>query len=325
MFERPPNPEAKLPVTLVTGFLGSGKTTFINQLLENVLELRVAILVNELGQIDIDSQLIRSQDQNKVELTNGCICCSINDSLMQSVVDILARRDSVDYLVVETTGVADPLPIMQTFLATELWSFTRLDAVITLVDSESFDLQTLYDSQAAGQQVLYADILVLNKVDLVKGDRLQSLQTDLIQFRPKARILTASYGHVPWELLLDVNLTRRETLIQNPLMGAVLPQTSSHLQDDGFASLEFASNQPFNLRAFQHFLESQLPLDVIRGKGVLWFQESQERHVFQLCGQRMTLQNDDWQGQPKTELVLIGRNLDPPSLRQQLQDCLVMG
>ena len=185
MFERPPNPEAKLPVTLVTGFLGSGKTTFINQLLENVLDLRVAILVNELGQIDIDSQLIRSKDKNKVELTNGCICCSINDSLMQSVVDILARRDSVDYLVVETTGVADPLPIMQTFLATELWSFIRLDAVITLVDSESFDLQTLYESQAAGQQILYADILVLNKADLVNGDRLLSLKADLTQFRPK--------------------------------------------------------------------------------------------------------------------------------------------
>ena len=130
MFERPPSPEDKLPVTLITGFLGSGKTTFINQLLENATDLRIAVLVNELGQIDIDGKLIRSKDKNKVELTNGCICCSINDSLMQSVVDILARRDTVDYLVVETTGGADPLPIMQTFLATELWSCTRLDAVI---------------------------------------------------------------------------------------------------------------------------------------------------------------------------------------------------
>ncbi|MEM9151083.1 MAG: GTP-binding protein, partial [Cyanobacteria bacterium P01_F01_bin.3] len=323
MFERPANPEAKLPVTLVTGFLGSGKTTFINQLLENVLNLRVAILVNELGQIDIDSQLIRSQDKNKVELTNGCICCSINDSLTQSVIDILKRRNSVDYLVVETTGVADPLPIMQTFLATELWSVTRLDAVITLVDSESFDLQTLYDSKAAEQQVLYADILVLNKADLVKVDRLHSLHADLSGFRPKARILTASYGHVPWELLLDVKLTRREKLIQNPLLGSVLPKPSSHLQDDGFVSIEFESDRPFSLHAFQRFLESQLPLEVIRGKGVLWFEESQERHVFQLCGQRVTLQNDNWDGQPKNELVLIGRNLDHPSLQTQLQNCLV--
>lgn len=325
MFERPPNPEAKLPVSLITGFLGSGKTTCINQLLENALDLRIAVLVNELGQIDIDSQLIRSKDKNKVELTNGCICCSINDSLMQSVVDILARRDSVDYLVVETTGVADPLPIMQTFLATELWSFTRLDAVITLVDAESFDLKTLYDSQAAAQQILYADILVLNKADLVDGDRLQSLKSDLTQYRPKIRILTATYGHVPWELLLDVNLTKRENLIQDQLLGAVLPKASSHLQDDGFISIEFESHHPFNLRTFQKFLESQLPLDVIRGKGVLWFQESEERHVFQLCGQRITLQNDPWNSQPKTELVLIGRNLDRLSLQQQLQDCVVKG
>lgn len=325
MFERPPNPESKLPVTLITGFLGSGKTTFINQLLENVLDLRIAVLVNELGQIDIDGQLIKSQDKNKVELTNGCICCSINDSLMQSVIDILARRDTVDYLVVETTGVADPLPIMQTFLATELWSFTRLDAVVTLVDAESFDLKTVYNSKAAGNQILYGDILVLNKVDLVTGDRVEGLRAELTEFRPKIRVLTSSYGQVPWELLLDVNLTKRETLIQDQLLGSVLPKTSSHLQDDGFISIDFKSHQPFNLRSFQRFLESQLSLDVIRGKGVLWFEESEERHVFQLCGQRITLENTPWQDQPKTELVLIGRNLDSSTLQQQLQECVVKG
>ena len=103
MFERPPNPEAKLPVSLITGFLGSGKTTFINQLLENVTDLKIAVLVNELGQIDIDGKLIRSKDKNKVELTNGCICCSINDSLMQSVVPISTRRDTLACSIVETT------------------------------------------------------------------------------------------------------------------------------------------------------------------------------------------------------------------------------
>ena len=325
MFERPPSPEAKLPVTLITGFLGSGKTTFINQLLENVLDLKIAVLVNELGQIDIDGKLIRSKDKNKVELTNGCICCSINDSLMTSVLDILARRDTVDYLVVETTGVADPVPIMQTFLATELWNFTRLDAVITLVDAESFDLKTMYDSKAAGQQILYGDILVLNKVDLVTDDRLMSVEADLRDFRPNIRILTASFGQVPWHLLLDVHLTKRETLIQDQLLGSVLPKPSSHLQVDGFMSAEFQSSHPFKLKAFQRFLESQLPLDVVRGKGVLWFEESDERHVFQLCGQRITLQNAPWEDQPKTELVLIGRNLDSPTLKQQLQECVVKG
>ena len=323
MFERPPSPEDKLPVTLITGFLGSGKTTFINQLLENATDLRIAVLVNELGQIDIDGKLIRSKDKNKVELTNGCICCSINDSLMQSVVDILARRDTVDYLVVETTGVADPLPIMQTFLATELWSFTRLDAVITLVDAESFDLETLYNSEVAGQQILYGDILVLNKVDLVNSDRLQSLQKDLKDFRPTVRILSSSYGQVPWELLLDVNLTKRETLIQDQLLGSVLPKKSTHLQDDGFISIEFSSLKPFAIRSFQQFLDNQLPVDVIRGKGVLWFEESDERHVFQLCGRRITLENAPWEDPPKTELVLIGRNLDSPNLQQQLQKCVV--
>ncbi|MCM1983632.1 CobW family GTP-binding protein [Lyngbya confervoides] len=322
MFDRPSCPEAKLPVAVITGFLGSGKTTFINQLLERVVDLRVAVLVNELGQIDIDSQLIRSQDKNKVELTNGCICCSINDSLMEAVLGILARRDAVDYLMVETTGVADPLPIMQSFLATELWNFTRLDAVISLVDAETFESQDPYQSQAAGRQISYADILILNKSDCVSAARLEGLTADLTALRPRIRILTATYGQVPLDLILDVHLTRREVLVQDPLAVALQGRPSSHLRDDGFTSVEFSSDRPLSLRAFQQFLEHQLPRAVIRGKGVLWFAESRDRHVFQLCGQRITLQDDAWQGPPKTELVLIGRHLDPQRLRGQLADCL---
>jgi G3E family GTPase len=146
--------------------LGSGKTTLLNHILTNRQDLKVAVLVNEFGDINIDSQLLVSVDANMVELSNGCICCTINDSLVDAVYAVLEREERMDYLVVETTGLADPLPIMVTFLSTELKAFTRLDSVITVVDAAKFDCQP-FQSQAALSQLLYGDIILLNKADLV--------------------------------------------------------------------------------------------------------------------------------------------------------------
>ena len=145
-------PKRGMPVTIITGFLGSGKTTLLNQILSNRQDLKVAVLVNEFGDIDIDSQLLVSIDQDMVELSNGCICCTINDGLVDAVYNVLEKSDRIDYMVIETTGIADPLPIMLTFLGTELRDLTHLDSVITLVDASEFT-PAHFDSEAALKQI----------------------------------------------------------------------------------------------------------------------------------------------------------------------------
>jgi G3E family GTPase len=339
-------PKRGMPVTIITGFLGSGKTTLLNHILSNRQDLKVAILVNEFGDINIDSQLLVAMDEDMVELSNGCICCTINDGLVDAVYRVLERDDRVDYMVIETTGVADPLPIILTFLGTELRDLTRLDSIVTLVDSETFTPDH-FDSEAAFKQIAYADVTILNKTDLADPAQLPNLEAYIRTVKEGARILHSQHGQVPLPLILDVGYNNPEAYAD--LVQEEIEQTqhehdhhhshdhhedhdhhphehhhhhSAHLDNDGFVSIAFESDRPFDVKKFETFLQNQLPQEVFRAKGILWFTESDLRNVFQLSGPRFDLQGEEWRTSPKNQLVFIGRNLNADTLRQHLADCL---
>ncbi len=316
--------------------MGSGKTTLLNHILENRQDLKVAVLVNEFGDINIDSQLLVSVDQDMMELSNGCICCTINDGLVDAVYSVLERRERIDYLVVETTGIADPLPIALTFIGSELRDFTRLDSILTLVDVETFTPDH-FGSEAAFNQISFGDIILLNKTDLVPEKQVNDLEHYIHEIKDRARILRSEYGRVPLPLILDVGLSQPDSYLTSEVSihsqhnhqhhehdGQEHPH-SHHLENDGFVSVSFQSDQPFTLKGFQDFLDFHLPDDVFRAKGLLWFQESRLRYIFQLSGKRYDMNSDEWPQPPSNQLVLIGRHLNAIQLQEQLANCLLSG
>ena len=344
------SPKQGLPVTIITGFLGSGKTTLLNYILTNQQGLKTAVLVNEFGEIGIDNELIVSTDQDMVELTNGCICCTINDDLINAVYNILESDKKIDYLVVETTGLADPLPVALTFLGTELRDFTRLDSIITLVDSENFSLD-LFNSEAAYNQIAYGDIILLNKTDLVSLDRVDQLEARVREIKAGARVMRTTKAQAPLPLILSVGLFESDQYFQSEVQEHQDHKDhehhdshdhhahhdhehhdhhhdhdhdhSHHLENDGFTSLSFQSDRPLAIKKFQNFLDNLLPETVFRAKGILWFAESPSRHIFHLSGKRFSIDDEEWlERKEQNQLVLIGQNLDHETLRSQLQDCL---
>ena len=312
------------PVTILTGFLGAGKTTLLNHILSNQDGLKTAVLVNEFGEIGIDNDLVVSTSADMVELSNGCICCTINGELLEAVDRILKRPEPLDYLVVETTGLADPLPVAMTFLGSELRDQTRLDSIITLVDAENCNAR-VFESEVGRSQIIYGDILLLNKTDLVSTERVKELEESLRSIKKDARILHSVKGDVPLPLLMSVGLFESDRVATKAGHGHGHGHDhdhADHLDIEGYTSLSFSSDGPFSLRKFQNFLDNQLPESVFRAKGILWFNESEKRHVFHLAGKRFSIDDSDWDGERKNQLVLIGQEMDHSTLRGQLKACV---
>jgi G3E family GTPase len=273
-------------------------------------------MVNEIGDIAIDNEFVIATG-DMVELSNGCICCTINNDLVDALYWLLRRKAQVDYVVLETTVVADPLPIVLTLLRSEFRDLVRIDSIVTMADAENFSLDH-FESRAAANQLRYGDIILLNKCDLVTEERQHEVEQKIRQGREGARIVRTTGAQIALPLILCIDLFSPNCFFAGPGHDH---DGHDHPSADGFESISFDSGRPFAAEAFQRFLE-QLPANVFRAKGILAIDGSDKRYIFHLVSQRFTLDESRWTGPVRNRLVLIGRDLNDRELRNGLQTCL---
>lgn len=306
----------RTPVTVITGFLGSGKTTLVNHILVNRQGLRAAVLVNDLGDVNIDGELIAGIGEGVVELSNGCICCSLNNDLMDSLVQILERSQPIDHLIIETSGVSDPIPVAMTVLGAPFQKALRLDGIIAVVDAEHFG-HGVSNNDTAHSQIAHADMVLLNKCDLVKPARSAEVDRSIQALSPRARILRTVQSAAPLAVLLDIHAFA-------PGQSFVAwwePASSNTVNEAGFSSLSYVSEQSFSLPRFQSFLNDGRPAGLYRAKGFLSVAETHQSYLFHLVGERFALEPTEEQISGN-RLVLIGRDMDGAGLSAHLDACL---
>ena len=276
--------------------LGAGKTTLLNRVLRDPGGHRFAVLVNEFGSIDVDGQFMETTDGPQLSLTNGCICCTIRDDFEEAVLGLLRRHSEIDYLLIEASGVADPKPIANTFILSEqLRARTRLDSIIAVVDAEGFPVLKGETAYLARRQAAAADLVLLNKIDLVNQKGLTRVQESLIRWVPQLRIFSCTQGQVPLELLLGNGRFRAEQLPEGEPVKVHVHSSGGHCHhhhDEHQLTLESWTYQEvgaFRPRALASILKS-LPAGVFRAKGFVALQD-EEDPVFQvqLCGTRLDI------------------------------------
>ena len=331
----------RIPVTVLTGYLGAGKTTLLNRILSRQHGRRYAVIVNEFGEIGIDADLILNSDEELFEMNNGCICCTVRGDLIRTVHGLLARDRSFDAILVETTGLADPGPVAQTFFVDGyLRSKTELDSVTTVVDAKHI-LSRLADSREAREQIAFADQIILNKTDLISEPELRGIETRLQAINAMAPIHRAQRAEVDLDAVLgrggfDLNrIIDLEPHFLNPAHGehghVHGPDCGEHdhvpRHDDEVKSISLTFDRPMDRRKVARWLTAlcrNKGQDILRAKGIIDVKDNNRRLVFQAV--HMILEGDlqrEWRPDESrySRLVFIGRNLDRAELKSGFESC----
>lgn len=316
---------AKIPVTVLTGYLGAGKTTLLNRILTENHGKRYAVIVNEFGEIGIDNDLIIGADEEVFEMNNGCVCCTVRGDLIRIMDGLVKRRGKFDAIIVETTGLADPAPVAQTFFVDQdVGDAARLDAVVTVADAKWLS-DRLKDAPEAKNQIAFADVILLNKSDLVSPEDLDRVEAEIRGINPLAKLHRTQNCAVPLEAVLERNAFDLDRILE--VEPDFLEAGHHHHHDSEIQSVSAKIDGEVDPEKFMPWISNLTQVqgpDILRCKGIVAFPNEPKRFVFQ--GVHMILDGDvqgDWRPDEKrvSRVVFIGRNLDPVAIRQEFEAC----
>ena len=316
----------KVPVTLLTGYLGAGKTTLLNRILSEDHGKKYAVIVNEFGEEGIDNDLVIDADEEIFEMNNGCICCTVRGDLIRILGGLLKRADQLDGILIETTGLADPSPVIQTFFVDDdLRDRLALDSIVTMVDAKHF-LDTVDNEHECEEQVAFADIILLNKTDLVDEDGQSAVEKKIRQLNQFAKVHKTQKAGIDLNQVLSRGSFDLKRLIEiEP--GFLEENPDDHEHDDSIVSVSLRTSKPVQPDKFSSWMREFIRdrgVDVLRTKGILALDGQEQRYVFQ--GVHMVMDSDwgkAWQPEEKREsrLVFIGRNLNATELENAFTAC----
>jgi len=319
-----------IPATILTGFLGAGKTTLLNRILSEHHGQRIAVIENEFGEVGVDGGLLFQGEEQIVEMNNGCICCTVRGDLVRILGDLSKRNDDgdlrFDRVIIETTGLADPAPVAQTFFVEDdIRDRYTLDAIITVVDAVH-GMQQLDEHHEALEQVGFADRILLSKTDLVSPEAVHAITTRVRQMNPRAPIKKVHFGKTDINDILDIAGFSLEEILK---IEPDFLEDVSHEHDDDVASFVFRSERPFNMEKLEVFLSAMLEIygtQLLRYKGILYVAEDEHRWAFQ--GVHMLMGGEhghSWKPNEKraSVMVFIGKNLPKDRFEKGLALCLV--
>src|ERR1700720_3542705 len=330
----------KVPVTVLTGYLGAGKTTLLNRILSEPHGKKYAVIVNEFGEIGIDNDLVVGADEEVFEMNNGCICCTVRGDLVRILDGLMRRKGKFDAIIVETTGLADPAPVAQTFFIDEnVGRKTKLDAVVTVADARWLN-ERLKDAPEAKNQIAFADVILINKTDLVSPDELSDVEARIRGINPYAKVHRTQRAKVPLDAVLGRNAFDLDRILdlEPEFLGSENDDhhhrhdhehgDHAHDHDEEMQSISLHIDRPLDPDKFfpwvQDLVQKEGP-NILRCKGILAFKDDDERFVFQ--GVHMILDGDHqrpWREGEKREsrIIFIGRNLPAEKIRAGFESCV---